>query len=116
MIKGALYKKRTDENNSYGYDFVKVLDVRVSRTVEWTPTSDRNDEKYAHFWSQLPNGDIHKITSTDYDIVLYWYNTEKRENEVFKHITTVDEEEFMEGIDMVYDLVSIDLVATGVLD
>jgi hypothetical protein len=108
MIKGALYKKHTDENNHYGYDFVKVLDVRVSRTVEWTPTSDRNDEQYAHFWRQLPNGDIHKITNTDYDIVLYWYNTEKRKNEVFKHIATVDEEEFMEGISMCYDLVSID--------
>ena len=105
MIKGALYKKRTDENNAYGYDFVKVLDVRVSRTVEWTPTSDRNDEQYAHFWRQLPNGDIHKITNTDYDIVLYWYNTEKREN---RDITTVAEEEFMEGISMCYDLVSID--------
>ena len=106
MIKGALYKKRTDENNYYGYDFVKVLDVKVSRVVEWTPKSEKN--KNPVFWRNLPNGDIHKIIHTDYDFVVYFYNSKKRKNEILKSIDYIDREEFFEGITMCYDLVSLD--------
>jgi len=108
MIKGALYKKRTDENNYYGYDFAKVLDVKVSRTIEWSPTSDRNDKQYEHFWRNLPNGDIHKIIHTDYDFVVYFYNSKKRKNEILKSIDYIDREEFFDSITMCYDLVSLD--------
>ena len=108
MIKGALYKKRTDENNAYGYDFIKVMDVKISRTIEWSPTSDRDDKEYEYFWRSMPRGKIHNITQNDYDILLYAYNTEKRENEVEKDLMTVDQEEFWECICSCYDLVSLD--------
>ena len=108
MIEGALYKNLGSEDNPYGYDFMKIMKIQSTRTIEWSPTSDRNDKQYEHFWRDMPNGDIQKIIDHEREIIFYCYNTKKRKNEIQKDLLTVSQWEFWECVQMFYELVSLD--------
>jgi len=109
MIKNALYKtNKNRDDDVYGYDFIKVLDVKVNREVHWTPTSDKKDKSYKHFWDQLPQGEIHKIVHTDYDVILHGYDKDEKGNISGQDIFSISETEFWENIVMTFDLVSIE--------
>jgi hypothetical protein len=105
MIKNALYKQnKNSKDNIYGWDFIKVVDTKVSRTIHWTPTSDKNDKDYEYFWNRLPQGDVHKIVHTEYDVILYGYDKGKKNKDIFR----VAEDEFWDVMIHCYELVSIE--------
>tara|TARA_Y100001938_G_scaffold132279_1_gene190407 strand:+ start:342 stop:674 length:333 start_codon:yes stop_codon:yes gene_type:complete len=108
MIEGALYKNLGSQDNPYGYDFMKIMKIQSTRTIEWSPNSDRNDKQYEHFWCDMPNGDIQKIIDHEREIIFYCYNTKKRKNEIQKDLLTVSQWEFWECVQMFYELVSLD--------
>lgn len=107
MIKGANYKananKAVQEYNQWGWDYATILDVRISRVIHWLPSEETNTD-----YMDLPNGDIKTIVDNQYQIIMYFYNSEEKPNTALRDIAIVTEEEFYEAFQMTYDLVSID--------
>ena len=112
MIKGANYKAREGKNavrnNDFGWDFAKVLEVRSTRTVNWVPTSDREDGQYTYFWRSMPNGDIKSIVDMHETFVVYFYSTKSEPNATDRAIVEINSEEFHEAFNYSYDLISVD--------
>ena len=109
-IENVILKIRNKESdqNYWGWEFVKVLKVLEGRTIEWAPNTKRDDPDHKHFWDRLPNGDIHKITTKEIDLLTYCYDLNEKGEQENSNLERISEEDFWNLLCYEYDVFTME--------
>lgn len=110
MIDNVVLKIRSDEGAQpyiWGWDFIKVVKVLEGRTIEWTPTAKKDDPEHKYFWDRLPNGDIHKITTKEKELICYCYDL--KDGQVSNSdLMTISDDDFWDMLCYEYDVFTME--------
>lgn len=110
MIDNVILKIRDRESDQsiWGWDFIKVVKISEGRTIEWIPTTKRDDPDHKYFWDRLPNGDIKKIVTHEKEIIAHAYDLDEDGFITQSDLITISDEEFWDMLCYEYNLFKLE--------